>query len=72
MICSTTGAKGTTDVFLELDGSRGCKGNYGTQVLTIDCLPAEGAPKVCIDGKCEDGTYSALTFAYAKTLCTKN
>jgi hypothetical protein len=58
--------------------SAGCTGTIGpaggtTQTLKLDC----GAKKVCVEGACVDGRYSATTFAYTpaggtQIVCTRD
>ena len=58
--------------------SAGCTGTIGpatgaTQTLKLDC----GARKVCVEGTCVDGRYSATTFAYTpaggtQVVCTRD
>jgi hypothetical protein len=58
--------------------SAGCTGTVGKaggtqQTMKLDC----GAKKVCVEGACVDGHYSATTFAYtpsgsSQIVCTRD
>jgi hypothetical protein len=71
MSCTTKGSAKTSDVFLQLDGFKGCAGTIGAKKLEITCIGDK--PQVCIDGACEDdGTFSAFTLGFGDTVCTKS
>lgn len=73
MTCTSKSSAKTVEVFLELDSFKGCKGTYGAKTLVINCLAEKDeAPQVCIDDTCEDGTFSAFTFGFDDSVCTKN
>lgn len=73
LTCTTKGSAETVEVFLELDGYEGCRGTYGAKKLEIGCLVDAGeAPQVCIEGACKEGSFSAFTFGFGETVCTKN
>lgn len=77
--CSNTTFTCSSNVVATLAPEQtGCTGTVGpaggaTKTLKLDC----GAKKVCIDGTCIDGKFSAFTFAYTQAgatevICTRD
>lgn len=66
------GGVSTADAFLAVE-ALGCRGELtasgkASRALAVECR----ARHVCVDGDCKDATFSAMTFAWEKTACTRN
>ena len=73
LTCIAKKSAKTSEVSLQLDGSKGCTGTLGSKSLTVQCLGKNSKPpQVCIADDCQDGTFSAFTFGFGDSVCTRN
>lgn len=61
------GGVSSLEAYLSIEAT-GCRGQLENRVLLLDCHER----RVCVDETCQSGTFSAMTFAWEKTVCTRN